>query len=82
MRTGKMRRREAACSLLFPEGYATIRGDDLQEGVRMYRELLGKLIEGHKWAKLQEPCLEEELEQAERAVGLPSRRKRKRCCAK
>lgn len=27
----------------------------------MYRELIGKLIEGHDWAKIQEPCPENEI---------------------
>ena len=35
----------------------------------MYRELIAKLIEGHNWAKLQEPCLEKEIEKAEKYVG-------------
>lgn len=35
----------------------------------MYRELIGNLIEGHNWAKLQEPCPENEIAEAERYVG-------------
>ena len=35
----------------------------------MYRELIGKLIEGHDWAKLQEPCPEKEIREAEEYVG-------------
>ena len=35
----------------------------------MYRELIGKLIEGHNWAKLQEPCSENEILAAEQFVG-------------
>ena len=31
----------------------------------MYRELIGKLIEGHNWAKLQDPCTEKEIKEAE-----------------
>ena len=30
----------------------------------MYRELIGKLIEGHNWARLQEPCPEKEIKKA------------------
>ena len=33
------------------------------------RELIGKLIEGHNWAKLQEPCTEKEIKKAEKYVG-------------
>ncbi|MBQ8784364.1 MAG: SMI1/KNR4 family protein [Clostridia bacterium] len=35
----------------------------------MYRELIGKLIEGHNWAKLQKPCSENEISEAEQFVG-------------
>ena len=35
----------------------------------MYRDLIGKLIEGHSWAKLQEPCSEDEIIKAEEYVG-------------
>ncbi len=35
----------------------------------MYRELIGKLIDGHNWAKLQEPCSEEQIKKAEKHVG-------------
>mgnify|MGYP003301926254 FL=1 len=35
----------------------------------MYRDLIGKLIEGHSWAKLQEPCSENEIIKAEEYVG-------------
>lgn len=35
----------------------------------MYRELIGALIEGHHWAKLQEPCSENDIERAETYVG-------------
>ena len=34
----------------------------------MYRELIGKLIEGHNWAKLQDPCTEKEIKKAEKYV--------------
>lgn len=35
----------------------------------MYRELIEKLIENNKWAKLQSPCPESEIEKAEKYVG-------------
>lgn len=35
----------------------------------MYRELIGNLIEGHDWAKLQEPCSEHEISMTEQYVG-------------
>ena len=35
----------------------------------MYRELIGTLIEGHHWAKLQEPCSENDIKRAENYVG-------------
>lgn len=35
----------------------------------MYRELIEKLIEGHSWAKLQEPCSEKNITNAEKYVG-------------
>ncbi len=35
----------------------------------MYRELIGKLIEGHNWAKLQAPCPESEISKVEKYVG-------------
>ena len=35
----------------------------------MYRGLIAKFIEGHNWAKLQEPCPEKEIEKAEKYVG-------------
>lgn len=35
----------------------------------MYRELIGKLTEGHNWAKLQAPCPESEITKAEKYVG-------------
>ena len=35
----------------------------------MYREFIGKLINGHNWAKLQEPCLESEVTRVEKYVG-------------
>ena len=35
----------------------------------MYRELIEKLIEGHSWAKLQEPCSEKNITKAEKYVG-------------
>ena len=35
----------------------------------MYRELIEKLIEGHSWAKLQEPCSEKDITKAEQYVG-------------
>lgn len=36
----------------------------------MYRELIGKLIAGHDWAKLQNPCPENEITEAEECVGV------------
>jgi hypothetical protein len=35
----------------------------------MYRDLIGKLIKGHSWAKLQDPCSEDEIIKAEKYVG-------------
>ena len=35
----------------------------------MYRELLEKLTAGNQWAKVQEPCPEEEIQKAEEYVG-------------
>ncbi|MBR3966071.1 MAG: SMI1/KNR4 family protein [Clostridia bacterium] len=35
----------------------------------MYRELIEKLIVGHNWAKLQEPCSEREIKEAEDYIG-------------
>ncbi|MDO4740775.1 MAG: SMI1/KNR4 family protein [Eubacteriales bacterium] len=35
----------------------------------MYRELIAELIRGNRWARLQEPCPEEELDAAEAYVG-------------
>lgn len=35
----------------------------------MYRELIGDLIKGHDWAKLQPPCPETEIAEAEKYVG-------------
>ncbi len=35
----------------------------------MYRELIGNLIKGHSWAKLQEPCSENEISMSEKYVG-------------
>ena len=35
----------------------------------MYRELIEKLIAGHDWAKLQDPCPEKEIKKAEKYVG-------------
>lgn len=35
----------------------------------MYRELLEKLTAGSRWAKVQEPCSEEEIQKAEKYVG-------------
>lgn len=35
----------------------------------MYRELIGNFIRGHDWAKLQEPCSEQEIAEAEKYVG-------------
>lgn len=35
----------------------------------MYRELIGKLIAGNNWAKLQEPCPENEIAMAEEYIG-------------
>ncbi len=35
----------------------------------MYRELIAKQIEGHGWAKLQNPCPEKKIKEAEEYVG-------------
>ena len=35
----------------------------------MYKELLEKLINGHSWAKIQNPCSEEDISKAEKYVG-------------
>ncbi|MBR3836565.1 MAG: SMI1/KNR4 family protein [Clostridia bacterium] len=35
----------------------------------MYIELIGKLIQGHNWAKIQKPCPEKEIKKAEKYVG-------------
>ncbi|MBR6647701.1 MAG: SMI1/KNR4 family protein [Clostridia bacterium] len=35
----------------------------------MYRELIEKLTAGHSWAKLQDPCSEDEILKAEKYVG-------------
>ena len=35
----------------------------------MYRDLIGELIKGHSWAKLQDPCSEDEIIKAEKHVG-------------
>ena len=35
----------------------------------MYRELIEKLTSGNQWAKVQEPCSEEEIRRAEEYVG-------------
>ena len=35
----------------------------------MYRELIEKLTEKHQWAKVQEPCSEKEIGEAESYVG-------------
>ena len=35
----------------------------------MYREMLEKLTAGNRWANLQEPCPEEEIQRAEEYVG-------------
>ena len=35
----------------------------------MYRELIEKLTDGHSWAKLQEPCSEDDILKAEKNVG-------------
>ena len=37
--------------------------------VSVYRELIEKLIKGHNWAKLQAPCPEKEIIEAEKFVG-------------
>ena len=37
----------------------------------MYRELLSDLIRKVKWAQLQDPCSEQDLEAAEKVVGYP-----------
>ena len=42
---------------------------ELQVKFAVYRELIGKLIDGHNWAKLQPPCFEKEIEKAEECVG-------------
>ncbi len=35
----------------------------------MYRELIKKLTDGNRWARVQEPCPEEEIRRAEEYVG-------------
>ena len=40
------------------------KGKEFMENFIMYRELIGKLIEGHNWARLQEPCPEKEIKKA------------------
>ena len=35
----------------------------------MYREFIEGFIRGHRWAKLQAPCPENKIEEAERYVG-------------
>ena len=37
----------------------------------MYREFLSEFIKNVDWAKLQDPCSEQELEKAEKVVGYP-----------
>ena len=37
----------------------------------MYRELLSDLIRKVKWAQLQDPCSEQDIEAAEKVVGYP-----------
>lgn len=37
----------------------------------MYRELIGKLTDGHDWAKLQKPCSDREITEVEESVGFP-----------
>ena len=37
----------------------------------MYRELLSEFIKNVDWAKLQDPCSEQELKKAEKVVGYP-----------
>ena len=35
----------------------------------MYRKLVESLIKDHRWAKLQDPCSEQDIEEAEKYVG-------------
>lgn len=35
----------------------------------MYREMIGKLIEGHDWAKFQKLCSKKAIEEAKKHVG-------------
>ena len=37
----------------------------------MYRELVAKLSQGNEYVKIQPPCSEERIDEAERAVGYP-----------
>ena len=37
----------------------------------MYKELLEKLTAGNRWAKVQPPCPEEDIQKAEKYVGFP-----------
>ena len=37
----------------------------------MYRELISKMIKGHRWAKIQPPCPEQDIIEAEQIVGFP-----------
>ena len=37
----------------------------------MYRELVAKLSQGNEYVKIQPPCSEERIDEAERSVGYP-----------
>ena len=37
----------------------------------MYKELIEKLTAGNRWAKVQPPCPEEDIQKAEKYVGFP-----------
>ncbi len=41
----------------------------MQEKLAVYRELIERFIDGHTWAKLQAPCPEKEIKDAEKYVG-------------
>lgn len=44
---------------------------NVEGGCIMYRELLENFIQDHRWAKLREPCSENEIAKAEEYVGFP-----------
>ena len=39
------------------------------EGNRMYKELIAELTQENEWVKIQPPCLENDIDTAEKAVG-------------